>query len=99
METVLRVLFTHSGDAAALYIYRRLVRGQIAAMGMDPAMVAVVAQDFINWGSSSTEEGQALEQVVMDQVGLASATLTVADMALFIQKLGNEIAADYPPAA
>lgn len=96
MESILRTLLTVSGDAAALYIYRRVIRGQLVAMGLDATIVATVADDFKLWGTSTTPEGAALEKVVMDQIALASPTLTPADLVLFVQALGTEIAADYP---
>lgn len=97
METLFLNLFRNSGQPLALYLYRRVVRSHLQAVSLDPALVATIAQDFIVFGTSATEEGQALEQVVLDQVQIGAPSATVADITAFMVKLGEELAVDYPP--
>lgn len=98
METLFLNLFRNSGQPLALYLYRRIVRPTLQANALDPAVVSMIAQDFAQFGTSQTEEGQALEQVVLDQIHLGAPTATVADIANFMVKLGMEMLVDYPAA-
>lgn len=97
METLFINLFRNSGQPLALYLYRRVVKPHLALVGLDPALVATIAQDFVAFGTSATEEGAALEQVVLDQVHIGAPTITIADITPFMVKLGEELAVDYPP--
>ncbi|MEK9767284.1 MAG: hypothetical protein VW683_00040 [Betaproteobacteria bacterium] len=98
METLFLNLFRNSGQPLALYLYRRVAKPHLQAVALDATLVATIAQDFIAFGTSTTEEGAALEQVVLDQVKIGAPNATVQDIAGFMVKLGEELAVDYPAA-
>ena len=96
METLFNNLFKNSGQAFALYLYRRIARKEIQKNNLDAETVAIIAQDFIQFGTATTAEGQALESIVLDVVHVGAPTLTVADVTPFMVMLGQEMAVDYP---
>jgi hypothetical protein len=94
METLINNLFRATGQPLALYLYSRLVRDQLPQI--DPTVVSVIASDFATFGTSSSEEGLALVDVVLGLVTPWAPTLTVADMSPFMIELGTRMQVDYP---